>query len=645
MIDFFPGSEPLDALPSLEACDRHLRQRRLPNTQKATWLCIKAQKLIAIQQHLRAITCCNDALHYDGQAVRAIAHRALANEQLGYDEVALIDYELALSVLSPPPTAVPMASAGVAGATESSLERSQRIWLWQRKGSVYRSLKRYRDALMCYDTALQISPEAAEALSGRGVILALMGKRQQGLQACKRAVQLAPDSVNTLNCMGIVLMVLGRHKDALGQFDQSLALQPDYSKAWNNRAIALSRMGHDAAALESLDNALADTSASHESWYAMGWVLKGLTQMKLGKFSSAIESCEKAQSFDPTLYGAALGKLGSLIASGKIIKRFTRATSRHQLCHDVGIVFNAIKFRLAILAAIIGVLVLSNSAIFAGVRSLLPTLLSIGIIGLITTDLWLHKSKLNFVWRIYFQSGALTYIRAIGVLYITLNTFAIAESLAPPFMLWGWASAVFGQPGNLIFQPFNLLNSLHPISRLATHLSSLPTPPATFHVSSMPQALHSPTPFLPPSLPHLLSIPATYHPLAHATFHPTLASAFILCFWLMLLLGIPFWARLEERIFRQGANSWRQIGIRSVQFGLVHLIVGIPILAGFVLIVPGFLFACRYKYVHDKHLKTHQNLLKAQEAGMLASTADHAVYNAILVTVVAATLFLDQSVR
>lgn len=610
MIEFFPGSGFLDDLPPLEVCDRHLHQQGLSNTEKAHWLCIKGQRLMVANQHLRAISCCNDALNHDPSMLWAIAHRALANEQLGHYEVALVDYELALSALSPSPESDPtFSSAARSSASEgSSGKRSQQVWLWQRKGSVYRSLKRYEDALKCYDTALAFNPDAVDALTGRGTALALMGKRQRGLKACQRAVHLAPRSVTALNGLGIVLVLLGRYKEALSQFDQSLAIQPDYSKAWNNRAIALYRLGHDAETLDSLDKALTDTAASHEAWYAMGWVLKGLTQMKLGKFSDAIESCEKAQSLDPTLYGAALGKLGSLIASGRIFKRFTNATSRKQLCHDVGVVFTTLKFRLMILVGIIGVLLLlGNNTLFAEVRSLLPTLFSIGIIGLIAADLWLHKSKFNFVWRIYFQSGVLTYVRAIGILWVTLTTFAIAQSIAPPFMLWGWANVVFGQPGNLIFQPFNLLNTLHP-------LSVLPIP-----------------------------LPSLTHPPTHLTIQLTLATAFILCFWLMLMLGIPFWARLEERIFRQGANSWRQISIRSVQFGLVHLIVGIPILAGFVLIVPGFLFACRYKYVHDKHLKAHRNSLKAQEAGMLASTADHAIYNAVLVTFVAATLLLSHS--
>ena len=62
---------------------------------------------------------------------------------------------------------------------------------------------------------------------------------------------------------------------------------------------------------------------------------------------------------------------------------------------------------------------------------------------------------------------------------------------------------------------------------------------------------------------------------------------------------------------------------------------------GFVLAVPGVLVAWRYKYVHDRFLKKiEDDELKAQEAGVAASTKDHAIYNAILISLLALLLLL-----
>jgi len=650
-IEFLPCSISSDTSSSLSAsslsasveeCDRHLSQEHLTANERATWLCILGERLLEQGQQLRALSCCNEALRCDPHSIRAIAHRGLTNEHLGCDDAALIDYDLALSTLAID------APAGISPGSSSSIEHQQTLWLLRRKGHLYRTLKHYPSALSCYNSALELDAEDAEALSGRGTVLALTGKRKQGLEHCKRAVHLAPNSPTTLNSLGIVLMLMGRYKDALVQFDQALVEQPDFGKAWNNRAIALSRLGRDAETLESLDKALSTSSNTNESWYPFAWMLKGLTQMKLGKFSQAIESCEAAQSIDPTLYGAALGKLISLTASGRIFKRILQPKSRRQLGQDILVIFNALKFRLLILAGILGLLLfsspLSETTFFSGLRSLLPTLFSICIIGLIAADLWFHKSKIRFVWTVYFQSGALTYVRAIAILLVTLTTFAIAQPIAPAFMMWGWANAVFGQSGNIIFQPFQLLSALPLFDIYQATLSAAEDLIATlFPVDYLTlQALSVANTASVGNQAAVISMAGT---LAHATFQFNLGTAFILTFWMMLILGIPFWARLEERIFRQGANSWRQICIRSTQFGLVHLLVGIPILAGFILILPGFLFACRYKYVHDKYMRIYRNPLKAQEAGTLASTADHAVYNAILVTFVAGTLAISQSLR
>jgi hypothetical protein len=175
---------------------------------------------------------------------------------------------------------------------------------------------------------------------------------------------------------------------------------------------------------------------------------------------------------------------------------------------------------------------------------------------------------------------------------------------------------VFGQPGNILFQPFNLMQLGSPVADQARAIAS--------ELAAL-----------------IFSLPVwaiTLHPLQESLDQVEWKSILALGFWLLLVLGIPFWARLEERIFRRGANTWRQIAVRSTQFGLAHLVAGIPILAGLVLIVPGFLFACRYKYVHDRYLKRTHNLFQAQEAGVDASTADHAIYNAILVTLLVVTV-------
>lgn len=66
----------------------------------------------------------------------------------------------------------------------------------------------------------------------------------------------------------------------------------------------------------------------------------------------------------------------------------------------------------------------------------------------------------------------------------------------------------------------------------------------------------------------------------------------ILC--LLLMVQLPSWAHAEERLFREGTQNWFDGSIRSVGFGLVHMIVGVPFGAALALTFAGLLFTYMY---------------------------------------------------
>ncbi|HEY9811281.1 MAG TPA: hypothetical protein V6D13_18305 [Halomicronema sp.] len=213
------------------------------------------------------------------------------------------------------------------------------------------------------------------------------------------------------------------------------------------------------------------------------------------------------------------------------------------------------------------------------------------IVGLVLEELWFNRSKFKFVWGIYL-SGILAYLRAFLIALTTITISIGVYPFVPQFLRWGWGSLISSGPTNVLLQPFDTMDKVGAAS--VAQGSSV-----------------------------------------------NWGAILIVLFWAVLLFILPFWAQTEELIFRKGVNSWRSICFKSLQFGLTHLIVGIPFYMGLVLAVPGFLFACRYKYVHDRFLKkVEDDELKAQEAGVAASTADHAIYNAILISLLALLLLL-----
>lgn len=79
-------------------------------------------------------------------------------------------------------------------------------------------------------------------------------------------------------------------------------------------------------------------------------------------------------------------------------------------------------------------------------------------------------------------------------------------------------------------------------------------------------------------------------------------SLIVLGLFLVLMLALPQLARIEEEIFREGAEngSWVRNLTISALFGFIHpLLMGVPIAAGFGLTFAGFMFTHYYLKAYD----------------------------------------------
>lgn len=69
---------------------------------------------------------------------------------------------------------------------------------------------------------------------------------------------------------------------------------------------------------------------------------------------------------------------------------------------------------------------------------------------------------------------------------------------------------------------------------------------------------------------------------------------FQVVFCILLMLNLPYLARLEESVFRRGTRNWADAVPRSIKFGLMHMIVGVPFCAALGLIGLGFVLTLCY---------------------------------------------------
>jgi hypothetical protein len=109
-------------------------------------------------------------------------------------------------------------------------------------------------------------------------------------------------------------------------------------------------------------------------------------------------------------------------------------------------------------------------------------------------------------------------------------------------------------------------------------------------------------------------------------------------FLALLFPALPLFAEREEIMFRRGAEHWdgRTRIWMGLKFGLVHLIMGIPIAVALALSIGGWYFQWCY-------LRGHRRSGGSVRAAVLESTRAHFVYNAEVLSIAVIALILAGS--
>ena len=102
-------------------------------------------------------------------------------------------------------------------------------------------------------------------------------------------------------------------------------------------------------------------------------------------------------------------------------------------------------------------------------------------------------------------------------------------------------------------------------------------------------------------------------------------------FWLLLTLALPYLAKGEEQAFRSLVFSTKNRIITSIKFGLVQMVVGVPLFIALILAVVGYIFSIFYVKAFNKAVKI--NTRSADEVAVNVSTSVHAKYNFLIITI------------
>ena len=109
-------------------------------------------------------------------------------------------------------------------------------------GTTYDELKRYDEAMKCYDKALEIDPKNANVLCNKGASLNELGKYDEAMKCYDKALEIDPKNANVLCNKGASLNELGKYDEAMKCFDAALEIDAKHITSWNNKGIVLQNL-------------------------------------------------------------------------------------------------------------------------------------------------------------------------------------------------------------------------------------------------------------------------------------------------------------------------------------------------------------------------------------------------------------------
>lgn len=169
------------------------------------------------------------------------------------------------------------------------------------------------EALQHYQTALQMQPDYANALTGMGNIYEKRGEYETALNCFDRALKAKPHEAEIVNGRSAVLARQGKFAEAEAGFLQALAMRPGYGEAIFNLGSILDRQGRQAEALARLNEAAALMPQSANVHFALGEALR-----RGQKHNEALSAYDRALQLSPKWNEARYGRAAALMELGRL---------------------------------------------------------------------------------------------------------------------------------------------------------------------------------------------------------------------------------------------------------------------------------------------------------------------------------------
>lgn len=162
------------------------------------------------------------------------------------------------------------------------------------KGALLGELERYEESLDVFNKIINIKHENMGALLLKGVVLGNLSRNEEALDAFNKVIEINPKNDFALSRKGGALGNLGRNEEALDAFNKAIEINPKDDFALSRKGVALVKLGRNEESLDAFNKAI---EVNPKDDFAL--TVNGITSLKLGRHDEAFDFFSKAIEINP----------------------------------------------------------------------------------------------------------------------------------------------------------------------------------------------------------------------------------------------------------------------------------------------------------------------------------------------------------
>ena len=163
-----------------------------------------------------------------------------------------------------------------------------------RQGQTEFEQGKHQESIACFDAALELNPNLADAYLNRGTVNLSLGHHKEAVADCDNALKLNPDFVAAYINRSAAKFFLGEAEDAIDDCNAALELNPNYAMVYNNRAAANLSLEHFEETVADCDSAL-----ELDPNLVQSYICRATAKLALEQDEAALEDYDTALKLAP----------------------------------------------------------------------------------------------------------------------------------------------------------------------------------------------------------------------------------------------------------------------------------------------------------------------------------------------------------